>query len=152
MNPEHLLDRADLLIDPGTPLGRPRQADLRRAISNAYYAVFHFTLAAIADFVLGKAAPKDDSYARVYRGLDHGDLKNRSNDVRAIGGQVKAFIDAALTLQNDRHEADYNPLFKVTKSDALTKVKLARSAIASFKGASENDRRSCLVALLFKKR
>ena len=41
-NPEHLLDQAERLAATGT--GAPRQTNLRRAISAAYYAVFHRTL------------------------------------------------------------------------------------------------------------
>jgi len=151
MNTDHLLEQAESLITGMSPK-RPRQADLRRGISTAYYAVLHFVMAALVDLVLGKTVPKDANYARVYRSLNHADVKSRANDVRAIGGKVKAFIDAAVILQNDRLEADYNPLFRVTKSDALTKVKLARSAIDSFNDASESDQISCLVALLFKER
>lgn len=151
MNPDHLLEQAESLITGMSPR-RPRQADLRRGISAAYYAVLHFVMAAVVDMVLGKTVSRDANYARVYRSLDHGDLKKRLNEVRAIGSNIKAFIDAAVALQNDRLEADYNPLFRVTKSDALTKIKLARSAIDSFKDASEGDQVSCLVVMLFKER
>jgi hypothetical protein len=47
LNPEHLLEQAERLIEP-PPAGPPRQVDIRRAISSAYYAVFHATLAAAA--------------------------------------------------------------------------------------------------------
>ena len=44
MNWRHLIQSALLLagqLPARTPPGRPRQADLKRAISNAYYAMFH---------------------------------------------------------------------------------------------------------------
>src|SRR5215216_7618181 len=42
LNPEHLFDQAEkLILSP--PAGRPRQVDIRRAISAAYYGVFHAT-------------------------------------------------------------------------------------------------------------
>jgi len=151
MNPGHLLEQAENLILT-QPTGAPRQADLRRAISTAYYGVFHFVMAAAADLVLGKTAPKDDLYARVYRSLNHRELKDRSNDLRAIGGKIKAFIDAVISLQKDRHDADYSPLYRVSKSDALAKVTLARSAIVSFRDASEGDQKACLIRLMFKER
>jgi hypothetical protein len=39
LNPEHLLQQAERLIQP-PPAGPPRQVDLRRAISGAYYDAF----------------------------------------------------------------------------------------------------------------
>src|SRR5262249_25719796 len=55
LDPEHLFDQADRLVAP-PPAGPPRQADVRRAISAAYYAVFHGTLAAVADHLRARAS------------------------------------------------------------------------------------------------
>src|SRR4051794_12882066 len=51
-NAEHLLDQAERLIAPGGR-GAPRQVDLRRAISNSYYALFHAVSMAGADQFIG---------------------------------------------------------------------------------------------------
>jgi hypothetical protein len=42
IDPDHLLKQAQRLARPPRP-GAPRQADLRRAVSSAYYAIFHAT-------------------------------------------------------------------------------------------------------------
>jgi hypothetical protein len=47
LNPDHLFDQADRLIV--STAGPPRQVDLRRAISAAYYGVFHIVATAVAD-------------------------------------------------------------------------------------------------------
>jgi hypothetical protein len=47
LNPDHLLEQADKLISPPAA-GPPRQVDLRRAISSAYYGLFHSCLTAAA--------------------------------------------------------------------------------------------------------
>lgn len=73
-NPEHLLDQADHLIAPPA-IGAPRHTDLRRAISNAYYAVFHTVLAQAADTFVGKTNRKSELYALLYRSIDHGALE-----------------------------------------------------------------------------
>jgi uncharacterized protein (UPF0332 family) len=151
MNPDHLLEHADYLIEVGPP-GRPRQANLKRVVSSAYYALFHFTMRAAADMVLGKTAPKDALYARAYRSLTHEDLRKRLAVTRAIGADIKAFADAIVELQEARHNADYDPLFRVNKSEAIAKVRTARAAIAKFESASEAEQKSCLVTLLFKGR
>jgi len=48
LNPDHLFEQAERLVAP-PPAGPPRQVDLRRAISAAYYGLFHFCLIAAAD-------------------------------------------------------------------------------------------------------
>ena len=151
MNPDHLLEHADFVIELGPP-GRPRQANLKRVVSTAYYALFHFVMRATAAMVLGKAAPRDALYARTYRSLNHDDLKRRLAAARAISADIKVFADAIVELQEARHNADYDPLFSVNKLEALAKVRTARAAIAKFESAPEAEQRSCLITLLFKGR
>jgi len=47
-DPERLFEQADALIN-----GYKNETDLRRAISTAYYGVFHFVLRHVADTVAG---------------------------------------------------------------------------------------------------
>ena len=47
-DPAHLLEQAERLA-AAPAKGQPRDADLRRAISTAYYAIFHAILTAAAD-------------------------------------------------------------------------------------------------------
>jgi hypothetical protein len=54
LSPEDLIAQAAKLIRP-PPKGPPLQVDLRRAISAAYYGVFHATLIAVADTLIGRA-------------------------------------------------------------------------------------------------
>ena len=66
LNPDHLLDQAERLTTaPGS--GPPRQADLRRAISTAYYAVFHAIATDAADQFVAHAPPP----ALLDQGGDH---------------------------------------------------------------------------------
>ena len=75
MNPEHLFEQAESLIQ-APAAGRPRQVDLRRAISAAYYALFHAILAAAADLVIGTTRRSTVLYELVYRSIDHRALKD----------------------------------------------------------------------------
>jgi len=52
LNPEHLFEQAENLVAP-PEAGPPRQVDVRRAISAAYYGVFHATAAAAPDQFVG---------------------------------------------------------------------------------------------------
>ena len=47
MNPRDLIETARRLVESGA--AQPTQADLRRAVSTAYYALFHCLAAATAD-------------------------------------------------------------------------------------------------------
>jgi hypothetical protein len=51
IRPDGLLDHAAQLADAGS--GRPRDADIRRGISAAYYAVFHDLTGRAARHLIG---------------------------------------------------------------------------------------------------
>lgn len=74
LNPDHLFDLAEKLI-VASPAGAPRQVDLRRAISSAYYGVFHATLISAADHFVGATKRTTTEYALVYRSINHRSLR-----------------------------------------------------------------------------
>ena len=55
MKPEDLIRIAESLASgrAGNLAGRPRQAELRRAVSAAYYALFHTLANSCADLLVG---------------------------------------------------------------------------------------------------
>jgi hypothetical protein len=132
-NPEHLFDQADKLISPG--LARPsRQTDLRRAVSAAYYGLFHTCLIAAADEFAGIAWRTTARYALIYRSVDHrtlrevcGEVKKQTPSARyapytppgGFDAHLRDFSEAALSLQLGRHDADYNPQSALTRSSFL---------------------------------
>ena len=139
---EELLDLADFLAGRGAGQGRPRTIYLRRAISSAYYAMFHKLCQHIAEDLIGETSwsPK---HAAAARWIAHTDLtalaeaaNGRGNlalrnildpvDAR-VAGLFKDFLD----LQGARHSADYDDFFDVTKSMTLSYIDSARSAVNS---------------------
>ncbi|WP_419164673.1 hypothetical protein [Candidatus Palauibacter sp.] len=70
----------------GTP-HKPRQADLRCAVSAAYYALFHCLMRTCADSFIGTtgAHRSDAAWRQVYRALDHGSCKKRCAQVDKFG-------------------------------------------------------------------
>lgn len=74
LNPNHLLEQADRLI-AAPAAGPPRQVDLRRAISSAYYALFHMTLTALADEMVGALYRNTSRYALIHRSVSHNTIK-----------------------------------------------------------------------------
>ncbi len=166
LNPEHLLDQADRLVAPPGG-GAPRQADLRRAISSAYYAIFHAVIAEAADNLVGRKYRESPRYALVYRSIDHKSLRKLCEDIQkttlpakysaysptgGFGGDLVALATAVVDLQEKRHLADYDPLFRVRTSDAVSAVATARAAIQRFKGASRTPRKDFLLLLAFSPR
>ena len=135
---------------------RPRQSDLRRALSTAYYACFHALARECADRLIGGpgAQRSDRAWQQVYRALNHGHIKNvcAPQKLQELGfpDEIREFAEKLVELQKKRHEADYNPLAgPYYRSEVLTDIEAARSAIDGFRRAPMPDRRAfCAYALL----
>jgi uncharacterized protein (UPF0332 family) len=163
LNPNHLFEQAERLVSQQSA-GPPRQVDIRRAISAAYYGVFHFTLAKAADQVVGATKRNTSPYGLVYRSVDHGALRTLCEEIKkstlrpkylrhapsnGFGQNIRAFAAALLELQEKRHAADYDPLIRVKRSDAILAVRMARAALRRFDRANSRRRRAFLSLLLF---
>ena len=55
--------------------GAPNQVRLRRAVSTAYYALFHGIARAAADALVGVQHRASARYETVYRGFEHSQMK-----------------------------------------------------------------------------
>ena len=162
LNPDHLFEQARRLASPPST-GAPRQVDLRRAISSAYYGVFHFALAAVADEVVGKAQRNSSLYTLVYRSVDHRGFKELCVEVKkpilpsrfsaylprnGSGENIQAFATAAVDLQERRHTADYNPQSRFKASEVELAIGLAESAVRRFQRANASRRKIFLTLLI----
>jgi hypothetical protein len=162
-NPEHLLERAEASLTP-RPDGTVRPTDIRRAISDSYYAAFHTILIAAADAVIRPRRRESGSYSLAYRSLDHRTLRDlcitaqQSTPSRKFqphipeGGFCPAIRSAArdfLFLQSQRNTADYDPNFEPTPVDAGSAVETARDALAGWHAAPATERETFLHLLLF---
>ncbi len=162
MNPDHLLDQAERLLTPTRP-GSRRQADLRRAISAAYYAVFHSLLRAAADEFVGTKQRRSARYTLVYRSIDHRTLRELATEARKQQASSKyapyvpeggfepglvKFSRIVRDLRDKRHAADYDPLARFTPSDAEKVVATARDAMRLLHEAGEEQRKMYLSLLL----
>jgi hypothetical protein len=134
---------------------RPRQSDLKRAISTAYYALFHAMAKDAADVLVGVGAARpDNAWTQAYRALQHGEAKNACLQVRRLGfpAGIVACAEAFVLLQERRHSADYDPNHRVVRADALSAIGYAQSAIEALISAPRKDRKAFAVLLLFRKR
>ena len=154
MNPSHLLDAADHLVSERRP-GAPRQVNLRRAVSTVYYALFHWLAGCAADSLVGAAETSGESWTRVYRALNHRDVRQRCQRRRvplSTPYPLRQLGTALVELQPMRNGADYNPAVRLTKKDVLAHIDEARRILEDLGAASPSDRRAYTVHVLFKER
>jgi hypothetical protein len=134
---------------------RPRAVYLRRAVSDAYYSVFHRLACLCADQLIGGNQRNSDAWIRTYRGLDHKQTKEQfqRNDVRALAPQMAAIAAAFVQLQEARHDADYSPVHSLRRrADAENFINLAEKAVERIGELDADAPRSLAACLLIKKR
>lgn len=130
-----------------------RQACMRRAVSTAYYAVFHALAYICADRLVGWS--RTTVLPPIYRSLDHGAVRNRlnGNDARRIDQTLPRIGGLFIQLQEERHRADYSPpapLFNQTQTLGL--IGDARDAIALIEGLDAKARLELAVLLVSRQR
>jgi hypothetical protein len=146
-----LLRTARLLAHAGKQ--RPTQSNLRRAVSTAYYALFHAIAHEGAERFIGRLTPKNrQSWLQCYRALNHGEAKTRLSQVRNLGfsRDLVDVADAFRELQEARHRADCDPTYRLKRSDALFHIALAEAAIAQFMKAERAERLALMAHLLLR--
>ena len=138
-----LLDHARRLLSPTG--GVPTQADLRRAVSASYYALFHLLIAAATDCV-GQSASTAVRF-RMMRAFGHREMRKvceqfervtASAVPKLLDGLVAAPLHPDLTyvsgafsaLQDARHLADYDLELPVTDLYAAAMFKSAQRCLA----------------------
>ena len=145
--------RANLLPQP--PATQPAPAAIRRAISGAYYAAFHALTSSNANALIGPASDQltADAWIRIYRGLNHDQARSQLQQNRAnFSTSVQDFADLFRDLQNERHNADYNPRAIFTAQTAATWLNKAEAAITDFLQASQSERAAVAVLTLVRTR
>jgi hypothetical protein len=162
-DPDHLLDQAERLI-ASTGGGAVRQVDLRRAMSNAYYALFHAVTTEATDDFVGRTHRQTPRYMLVYRSVGHRSLRRLCEDVvketlpgrysrfapeGGFGPDLQFFANSFAELQDRRHLADYDPLFRATRSNTVLTVQRGRDALGRFRDANRTLRRALLILVLF---
>ena len=152
MNPHGLMEVARALVESGH--APPTQARLRRAVSTAYYALFHCLATSAADLFIGTV--RNPAWHRTYRALEHGRARSGCRQVQALREfpvEVRDFAEAFVALQEARQEADYaldTPAYE--QSDVLGSIASAELAIRQFEQAAMDARRAFAAHVLFRQR
>ncbi len=137
--PDDLLEQAyDLAHKEPT---NPKQASLRRAVSTAYYALFHLLI----DEAVSKWAVERQRSV-LARTFDHGKMKGTCDDVLKTvksGGSVLPELNTVahnfIQLQQHRHTADYDNSKQWSRTDVLNGLTLATDAFTAWRAISAQD-------------
>lgn len=159
--PDHLLEQAKHLANRERK--RPRQASLRRAVSTAYYALFHLL---IHEATLNWK--RVDQRALLARFFEHGRMKSASERQR---GECSRYInsnpppsagkeldsvrhlqrvaDAFFEAQQQRHTADYDNSTTWTRTEVMTLIEIVDAAFQSWHQIREDAiAQAVLISLL----
>lgn len=155
LQPLDLLATANCLL--ASKSGAPPQANIRRAMSTTYYALFHHLARSGADLFVGatKAIRSRGAWRQAYRALEHRAAKAACSDgpvIELFPESISNYAFAFRTMQEKRHNADYDPYFRLTKSEVQADIETVRDVIAGFDASPSKDRRAFVALVLFKKR
>lgn len=161
IDPQKLLETAERLAPTNLRPGRPAYMDHRRAVSTAYYAVFHALTDRAAKATFTDADP--EFLQKIQRWIQHGDVrtvavwvsqleKTRSGGPpRHISNLLKpagnnyidadtlAIADGFLELNEKREQADYDHTAVFTRPDTLSQIALARKVVDTIQGTQTNE-------------
>jgi len=152
---QDLIAASRLLTSTPDPTTAPLPDFLRRAVSTAYYAVFHALANSNADCLIGPPTNPllEHAWHRARRGLDHTSARrNLEQDRQRFSPSVQEFIATFAALQNARHTADYDASRQFTLTEAQSWIDRAEQAIRDFMSVDEDERSAVAVQALIKER
>ena len=133
----------------------PRQVDLRCVVSLVYYALFHWLANCAADALAGATKPRERSWTRAYRGLQHRRMHEQCRSGRLPGGlpsSIHRFAAAIVAMQARRHSADYDPDTRFAKGDVAAFLEMASRVIRDLQGATPAEKRALAIHVIFRER
>ena len=148
--PQDLLQHALELLKGKSDTERPREVDLRRAVSAVYYALFH-QINEDAAALLAPNVPLATNH-RIQRWFDHGEMKRICGRFMAskldqplldlIGQSASSDLQTVarsfVLLQEARHSADYDLSYPITEPEAIKHFRLALEAIEAWDRIKES--------------
>lgn len=162
-----LFDQAEQLANVDTR--KPKQANLRRAISAAYYALFHYLVHEACCLQIGTKHSQAVYRQTLGRAFNHTVMKQCCMSFG--GGTLKESVRRALPtdihgnyiiakaiqeiatlfcyLQDRRHVADYDLTARFTRFNVLTLIEQAKSVAEQFGSLPASDDKSFFLACLW---
>ena len=123
----------------------PKQVDLRRAVSAAYYALFHLLTTEAAQN--WKHQGQRDRFARLF---DHGRMKTCSSKVSSrplpvdpaknpVATDLRLVADSFVKLQQARHTADYDNSKVWSRTQVYEMIFMAQSALTAWSNIRDEE-------------
>jgi hypothetical protein len=154
-----LLDSAVKLACTDTGGRPPTQTDLRRALSTAYYAAFHFVMMQCADLLTCDPGGRNlaRAWRQVYRSIKHADVRNACSVAAEAScgfpAEIREFAALYPKMRRLREEVDYDP--EITQvfntHHVMEKISDADFAIRQFSQVSEVHRRAFAILVAVKR-
>lgn len=141
----------DVARELASQRGRPsrRQAAMRRAVSSAYYAVFHALCSACVSGLAGRSRALLSQ--QIYRALDHGTARRRLAEREAwtIHPTMELVGASFRILQDQRHLADYAPPeYRLSRPQTLASIEQAAEVVTLIQAWDGEARTRVAVHLL----
>lgn len=134
--------------------------NIRRAVSTAYYAQFHFLCHTCADQIVGADAPTRRAWRDAYRAVNHksvdkfcGSKSQKPNSVlERFPTGIVDFAMSLYALKKERHRADYHPEHEFEKSEAEAMIEQVEQTVQNFTETDAAHRTAFVAYVLFPQR
>lgn len=156
MNHLDLIDSAMRMAKSG-PSKRPRQADLRRAVSTTYYAFVHAVCRTVADLFIGATAEARSrpEWIQAYKSVEHGRLRSICSNqelMRRFSLAIREFAELLIIAMNKRLLADYHPYASFYRYEVIDDAKMAKRVIQNFMKAPRKERLAFVTLIVLPER
>ena len=136
---------------------RPRETDLRRAVSTNYYALFLFLCYLLADLWIGAAPAARDSFAwhQVSRFLQHGkvmEICSNKKKMSRFPEAIRNFAEVFIIAYQNRVKADYDSRARFWRYEVIADIIRAKEAIENFMKVSREERLAFLTLIALPER
>ncbi len=106
---------------------RPKQVNLRRAVSAAYYAMFHLLIAsAVNNWRIERQR------ADLSRAFEHRKMKGVCNNLVSTSAELALVAETFVVLQQNRHRADYDNARVWTRVEVRDHIRSVKDAFAAW--------------------
>jgi len=137
---------------------RPRQASLRRAVSAAYYALFHL----LVNDAVRKLIPiaPDKLRGQAQRAFTHGEMRAACKQLtqgselfltlleQPVEPEIRDVAEIFVELQQQRHAADYDLAQTFDQLDVLRTVEQSRAAMSGWRKVRNTPNANVFLAAL----
>jgi uncharacterized protein (UPF0332 family) len=163
---EDLFAQAEMLAK--VDARKPKQVNLRRAVSAAYYGVFHYLVEEACCIIFGSQHAQSAYRHALGRAFMHGVMKQAcvsfaggtlkeavikglprdANGKYSVHVSIRTIAQAFAELQEKRHLADYDRNERFKRSEVLSLIGQVRRKITTFANLPDSDDKRFFLACL----